>query len=213
MRRRKGFTLLEMLVVIIIIIILAGTTVALLNTFFRGQGARQGALVVTQEVARARHLAAKDLVMHYLVLSPPQTTAGIPDPEGWLEIHADQPDANQDYNRVYDGDQDRTTNDTDPVVSRALLPRFVVFDWGAATACAWISFRPSGYLTMFTSGGSPFPSGEAIQASAFDATMNGADPTAVGDIIVRVYEKSYRMCIDLDRASGKVRRHFFLAED
>jgi hypothetical protein len=43
--------------------------------------------------------------------------------------------------------------------------------------------------------------------------MNGPTPKPVGDIIIRVKGKPSVMCLDLDRASGKIRRNFFINDD
>jgi prepilin-type N-terminal cleavage/methylation domain-containing protein len=204
-----GFTLLELLVVIIIIIMLAGTAVAMMNMFFRGQGVRQGAAIVSQMVAQARQYSAETHRMVFLVLSRQPAAATTADPEGFLEIHPDTPDASGTYNLVYNGDQDPNTNDADPAAYRADLPKYVVFDWGTGSQLAWIAFRPTGYATLHTAGGTPYAE---VQASNFDATMNGSSPSPIGDIIIRQQNRAFWMCMDLDRGSGKIRRHFFLAQ-
>jgi prepilin-type N-terminal cleavage/methylation domain-containing protein len=116
--------------------------------------------------------------------------------EAFLEIHEDK---NNDG--LYQGDQDPRTVDPDPLLSegRSDLPRLVVFEYSPV----WMSFAPSGYLTF--SGGF-----KEVQASSFDTIMNGPSPKPVGDIILRVQNQPYLMCIDLDRASGKTRRSQFL---
>jgi prepilin-type N-terminal cleavage/methylation domain-containing protein len=195
MTRRKGFTLLELLIVIIIIVVLTTLSVALLSTFFRGQGARQGAMIVTQVLAQAKQEAAKTHKYHFVVLSPLNK-------EGWMEIHKDNI---QMSNGIYDGDQDSsTTGDSDPLVqdSYTELPKGVVFE----AAPKWIGIAPSGYCN-FNSGFTE------VQASSFDAIMNMANPSAIGDIVLRVQNKPYIMCLDIDRASGKVRRNFFINEE
>jgi prepilin-type N-terminal cleavage/methylation domain-containing protein len=195
MTRRKGFTLLELLIVIIIIVLLTTLSVALLSVFFRGQGARQGAMIVTQVMAQAKQEAAKTHKYHFVVFSPLNK-------EGWMEIHKDNV---QMSNGIYDGDQDSsTTGDTDPLVqdSYTELPKGVVFE----AAPKWIGIAPSGYCS-FNSGFTE------IQASSFDSIMNMASPSAVGDVVLRVQNKPYIMCMDIDRASGKVRRSFFINEE
>jgi len=189
--RRGGFTLLELLIVIIIIVLLATLSVALLSVFFRGQGARQGAMIVTQVLAQAKQEAAKTHRFHFVVFSPPKI-------DGWMEIHRDDP---QNPNGIYNGDFDPKTPDTDPLVpdSYTDLPRNVCFE----TSPTWIAIAPSGYCS-FNSGF------KEMQASSFDKIMNGANPTPVGDIVIRVMNQGYTMCLDLDRASGKIRRNFFV---
>ena len=188
-RRTGGFTLLEMLVVIAIIVIIATVSVSMIGSFFRGQGARQGAMIVSQLVAQAKQESAKRRRHIFVVFS----AAG---KEAFMEIHEDK---NNDG--LYQGDQDARTLDADPIISdgRGDLPRLVIFDYSPT----WMSFSPSGYLTF--SGGF-----KEVQASSFDTIMNGPNPKPVGDVILRVQHQPYLMCIDLDRASGKVRRSQFL---
>jgi hypothetical protein len=134
--------------------------------------------------------------VHFLVLSAKEQ-------EGWLEIHED---TNSDG--VYQGDQDPRTEDSDKMIveGRISLPQFVHFE--RAPAC--ISFQPSGYLTPYNSGGGLDIN---VQASSFDKIMNDEKPVPVGEIILGYINnvQPYKVCMDLDRAAGKVRRHFFLS--
>lgn len=189
MRRRAGFTLLELLIVITIIVLLATISVALLSALFRGQGARQSAMLVTQVLAQAKQEAAKTHRYHFVVFSKEGQ-------EGWMEIHMDM-----DNNGMYNGDQDPRTNDPDPAIPESYteLPRLVTFE----RAPAWIGISPSGYCSFS-------PGFQPMQPSAFDTIMNGGRPTPVGDIIIRVNNKPYVMCLSMDRASAKIRRSFFI---
>jgi prepilin-type N-terminal cleavage/methylation domain-containing protein len=191
---RAGFTLIELLVVIIIIVILAGVTIALMGSFFRGQGVRQGASIVSQAIAEAKQAAAKSHRVHFLVFSKMKT-------EGWMEVHIANP---LNTTGIYNGDQDSSTNDPDPALpgDRIDLPKHVWFDY----APVWIAFTPSGYC-YFSSGFNE------VQASTFDSVMNGQSPSPIGDIILKVDNQGYYMCMDLDRASGKIRRSFFLNQE
>jgi hypothetical protein len=178
--------------VIIIIVILTGTTVALLGIFFRGQGVRQGAMIISQAIAEAKQAAAKTHRVHFLVFAPVNQ-------DGWMEIHSDNITT---PNGTYDGDQDSTTKDVDPAIDppgKVDLPKFVQFTY----APKWIAFTPSGYC-YFNSGFSE------VQASTFDNVMNGSSPNPVGDVIIKISTQPYYMCMDLDRATGKIRRSFFL---
>lgn len=191
----SGFTLLELLIVIIIIVLLATMSVALLSVFFRGQGARQGAMIVTQVLAQAKQEAAKTHRYHFIVFSKIGK-------DGWMEIHKDDP---QMSNGIYNGDQvPDTTSDSDPLVvnSYTELPRNVAFE----NAPDWIAISPSGYCGFN-------PGFKEMQASSFDNVMNGPSPKPVGDIILRVLNKPFVMCLDIDRASGKIRRNFFLNDE
>ena len=188
-RREAGFTLLELLIVIIIIVLMATMAVALLGVFFRGQGARQGAMIVMQVLAQCKQEAAKTHRYHFVVFSKPGEDA-------WMEIHRDK-----DNNGIYNGDQNPKTDDPDPLIEDGFveLPRNTTFEY----APKWLAISPSGYCTF----NSDF---KEIQASAFDKIKNGPSPKPVGDIIIRVMNKPFVMCLDLDRASGKIRRDMFL---
>jgi prepilin-type N-terminal cleavage/methylation domain-containing protein len=191
---KAGFTLIEMLIVIIIIVILAGVSVALLNVFFRGQGVRQGSAIVSQVMAEAKQAAAKTHRVHFVIFSKTKT-------EAWLEIHTDNI---QTPDGIYQGDQNSDSNDADPALpgGRIDLPKHVQFEY----APTWIAFTPSGYCYF----GGGF---KEIQASTFDSIMNGATPNPVGDVILKTSNQPYYMCMDMDRASGKIRRYFFLNQE
>ncbi len=189
MGNRRGFTLIELMIVIIIIIILATGALALMNTFFRGQGVRQGAMIVSQAIAQAKQISSETHRYVFLVFSKVA-----PDEEAWVEIHEDT-----NLDGIYQGDQDSATvTDADkPIPGRRIdLPRNVVF----AKAPVSITFAPSGFMGGFTD----------VQASQFDMTMNGIGTTADGEVILQVKNQKVMMCMDLDKASGKIRRMFFL---
>jgi prepilin-type N-terminal cleavage/methylation domain-containing protein len=191
-RRQSGFTLIELLIVIIIIVLMATMAVALLGVFFRGQGARQGAMLVTQVLAQAKQQAAKSHRYAFVVFSKPGEDA-------WMEIHWDK-----DNNGIYNGDQNPKTDDPDPLIDDGFveMPRNTTFEY----APQWLGISPSGYCS-FNSGF------KEIQASTFDKIKNGPSPKPVGDIIIRVMNKPFVMCLDLDRASGKIRRDMFLVDE
>jgi prepilin-type N-terminal cleavage/methylation domain-containing protein len=191
-RRERGFTLLEMMIVIAIIGIILGATIALLNLMFKGESVRQASAIVAQGVAEAKQWAAKERCYFFLVFSKEGE-------EGLIEIHRD---SNKDG--IYQGDQDVKTPDADPAVDGkwADLPRFVVFE----KSPKWVSFAPSGYMGFS-------PGFNEIQASSFDANFSGSNPSQLGDIIVKVSNRNFRVCMDLDKATGKVRRSQFLGEN
>lgn len=189
--REGGFTLLEMMVTIAIIGIVLGVSVALFGMFFKGESVRQGALIVTQAVAEAKQWAAKEHKVFFLVFSKEGEDA-------WMEIHEDM---NRDG--VYQGDHDPKTQDADKATFKAInLPKFVVLEHSPK----WIAFTPSGYVSFN-------PGYNEIQASTFDAVHNGPSPKPVGDVVLRVKERELRMCMDLDRASGKIRRSHTLFQE
>jgi len=182
LRSRPGFTLIELMIVVIIIVIMAGMSVALLSTFFRGQGARQGAAILSQAAALCKQEAASRHRVTYLVFSAVGQDA-------WVEIHDDTTWSGQ-----YQADASH------PLVGeRILLPKFATFD----RSPDWIGFYPSGYL-KFSAGSPPMP------ASGFDRVMNGPAPVPIGDVVIGLQNQPFKMCLNFDRASGKVRRSFFL---
>ncbi len=192
MKRPHGFTLLEMMIVIAIIGIILGAAVALLGVMFKGESVRQGAAIVSQGIAEAKQWAAKEHEYFFLVFSKTGE-------EGWIEVHRD---ANKDG--LYQGDQDFKTPDADPVVEgiRADLPKFVSFE----IAPNWVGIAPSGYLSFA-------PGFNEVQASTFDAVHNGDAPKPIGDIVLKVANRGFRACMDLDKATGKVRRTHPLFEE
>jgi prepilin-type N-terminal cleavage/methylation domain-containing protein len=187
--RKQGFTLIELMVVIVIIIILAGSTVALLNVFFRGQGVRQGAMIVQQALAQAKQLAADKRTVHFVVFSNDPAGDG-----GKMQIYQD---TGTPPNKQWDPADIEVPERAYP------LPKYVVFQH----APAWIGIEPSGYC-LFSSNAIPSGGFTEVQASAFEGAL-AANSTA-GDIILNMLNKTYKMCIDVDRASGKARRHHFL---
>jgi prepilin-type N-terminal cleavage/methylation domain-containing protein len=190
-RGRGGFTLLEMMIVIAIIGIVLGVSIALFGIMMKGEAARKGGILVQQAVAESKQWAAKQHRTYFLVFSEEGK-------EGWLEIHEDK---NNDG--IYQGDQDPKTPDADKALEgyAVQLPRFVVFE----TAPKYVGFSPSGYLSFA-------PGFSEVQASTFDAVHNGSNPKPVGDVVLKIEGREFRMCLDLDKASGKVRRHHFLGE-
>jgi len=190
-RHRGGFTLLEMMIVIAIIGIVLGVSVALFGIMMKGEAARKGGILVQQAVAETKQWAAKQHRYYFLVFSEEGK-------EGWMEIHEDK---NNDG--IYQGDQDPKTPDADKALDgyAIQLPRFVQFE----NAPKFVGFSPSGYLSFA-------PGFSEVQASTFDAVHNGSNPKPVGDIVIKIEHREFRMCLDLDKASGKVRRSHFLGE-
>lgn len=207
-RGRAGFTLIEMLIVIIIIVIIAGTTVAMMNTWFRGQGVRRGGMVIAQAIAEAKTHAAKLHRTVFVVFSQkvanPQVDVN--EDAGWVEIHVDTPQGTGPgaLNGTYDGDNDVKTPDMDKLVGdgKAIyLPKFTYIHDGPT----WIAISPSGYIS-FAGGFSE------VQASTFDGIMSGPNPSVTGDIVLLSKGREYYMCMDLARASGKIRRTKFVSK-
>jgi prepilin-type N-terminal cleavage/methylation domain-containing protein len=179
----RGFTLVELLVVIIIIIILASTVVALMNVFFRGQGVRQGAATVTMAFAQCKQLAAEKRLVHFMVFT------NAPD-GGRINIYRDG-----NGNKQWDGAA------VDPEIPEKTieLPKYVNF----TSYPQWCGIEPSGYC-LFNTGFSE------LSAGAFEAA-NGSPPGA-GDIVIQMQNKPFKMTMDVERSSGKIRKAHFFAQ-
>ncbi len=185
--RRKsagGFTLVEMLVVIMIVVLVAGASVAMLNVFFRGQGVRQGAMLLTQAFTRGKQLSATSRKVHFLVFT--NAADG-----GRVTTYADT-----NGNHVFDGDQVDLEIDEHPVID---LPSFVDF----AEAPKWVGIEPNGYCTFN-------PGFKEISSGRFEGEIKAGHP--VGDIILQLRGKSFKMCMDIERPTGKIRKSHFFAE-
>lgn len=180
--REGGFTLFEMLIVIMIIVLVAGTSIATLNTFFRGQEVKQGAGLVSQAFTRCKQLASTERRVHFMVFD------NVGD-AGRIQTFVD---ANS--NHVYDPKTDKEIPGA-PVD----LPRFVKF----AESPKWIGIEPNGYC-VFNAGFREVSSGD------FEGEIAAGRP--VGDIILQLEGRPYKMCMDVERASGKLRKSHFFAE-
>lgn len=184
--RARGFTLFELMVVIIIVVLIAGMAAGLIGVFFRGQGVRQGSMLVTQALAQAKQLAADKRRVYFVVFT--NNSEG-----GSMTVYEDK---GTPPNKVYDpGDLE--------VEGRSHLTPGAWFEKPAAGG--WIGVEPSGYTR--------YGSGSDVAASQFEASLKGGSKD--GDIILCDKDpkegaaRAY-MCIDVDPAAGKVRRAHFL---
>lgn len=187
---KAGFTLLELLIVIIIICILTALALVMSGFFMRGQGVRQGSMIVMQAIARTKQLSADQRCMHFLVFE--NATDG-----GRMWIYRDS-----NANNQFDGTLAATTEIL-AEQSSTDLPKLV--DFQAPYYPMWIGFNPSGYI-VYSAGFAE------TQASTFDAAMAASTPTPMGDIVIKMRNDNLRVCMDVDKASGKIRRHQFLAQ-
>ncbi len=183
MKSKRGFTLIELLVVIIIIIIIASTVVALMNVFFRGQGIRQASIVITQAFAQGKQLSCDQRVVHFIVFT------NAPD-GGRMQIYRDG-----NGNKTWDGAA------MDPEISERTieLPRFVMFIKNPQ----WVAFEPSGYV-IFNTGFVELTPG------AFEAAQSSNPPD--GDLIIQMNNRPYKMTMDIERVTGKIRKSAFYAQ-
>jgi prepilin-type N-terminal cleavage/methylation domain-containing protein len=186
MKKNAGFTLIELLIVIIIIVILCGLALVMSGFFMRGQGVRQGAMIMMQAVARTKQLAADQRCVHFLVFE--NTNEG-----GRCWVYRDA-----NANSLYDVGVDQLA-EANPTV----LPRLVDFE--APYFPQWMGFNPSGYV-VYNSGFAE------VQAGTFDGAMAASAPSPTGDIVIKMRGNNIRVCMDVDKASGKIRRHQFLAQ-
>ncbi len=184
----RGFTLIELLVVIIIIVILASIAVVLAGAFVRGQGVRQGTLTIVQTLARARQLSVNQRVPHFVAFYKGGDT-------GSMKIYRDA-----NGNSLFD----YLPSVTDTPIDQDLifLPRLSNF----YSYVTYVGFTPSGSVIY------P-PTYSEVTSSAFDAEMAKPAPALTGDIVLTSPDGKYFMCIDIDKPSGRVRRHHFIAKD
>ncbi|MDP6730847.1 MAG: prepilin-type N-terminal cleavage/methylation domain-containing protein, partial [SAR324 cluster bacterium] len=178
MKKRAGFTLIEMLVVIVIIVLLAAGVVASWNSINRATGVRGGAPLLIQAIAKGKQLSANQRVVHFLVM-------GNDADGGWIQIHID---ANGDGK--FQGDNDHSTPDPDPAIEQNLiqLPKNCLFMviGNVKKYPDWMGFNPSGYII--------FPPGfQEVQAGTFDGMMASSAPTAIGDIILEAKGKDMKL--------------------
>lgn len=183
---KAGFTLLELLIVIIIICILTALMLVMSGVFMRGQTVRQGSMVMMQAVARTKQFSADKRCMHFLVFE------NAPD-GGRVWIYRDA-----NANNQYDAGVDQLAE-----TGATNLPRNVDFE--PPYMPQWMGFNPSGYVIYN-------PGFAEVQAGTFDGAMAASSPTVTGDIVIKVRNQNIRMCMDVDKAAGKIRRHQFLAQ-
>ncbi|MBI2900645.1 MAG: prepilin-type N-terminal cleavage/methylation domain-containing protein [Planctomycetes bacterium] len=188
MKRSRGFTLLELLVVIIIIVILASVAIVMASMFLRGQGVRQSAMTIRQTFARARQLAVTQRVIHWVTFYKIAGTNN-----AGMRLYRDNGDG------VLTG----WPTPSDPLVENdpIELPRHVDYHLNVS----YVGFTPSG-TALFP------PAYSEVQASSFDAQMAASNPNLIGDVVVKTTDNKYYMCMDIDRAAGKVRRDQFVAK-
>ncbi|MBI2931041.1 MAG: prepilin-type N-terminal cleavage/methylation domain-containing protein [Planctomycetes bacterium] len=190
--KQRGFTLIEMLVVIVIIVILVGASVAMINVFFRGQGVRQGALIVTQAIAQAKQLAADKRSVHFVVFE------NKPD-GGEMRIYQDTSAPFKEF----------TLGDTEIEQRPIGLSKHVRF---RGPFCpAWLGVEPSGYV-IFSPGSISGGGFMEVHASWFEGQLRADPPVLAGDIVLEMASQRYFMCMDVDRAGGKIRRSHFVTQ-
>jgi prepilin-type N-terminal cleavage/methylation domain-containing protein len=187
-RNRGGWTLIELLIVLIVVVILLSALVALFNEMYRGQGVREGARVFSQALADARTMAAAQRTTHLMKLY--NLTDG-----GVVEIYEDV-----NGNRALDA-ADRMVE-----AGKIYLPPHCIFMTSPKLYPDWIALSPTGgcvYSPGFT----------GIERSEFDNNYNLARPQVKGDVVLWMKDRPYKMGIDIDRVTGKVRRQEFLFDE
>lgn len=200
--RKRGFTLVELLVVICIIAVIASVSVGLVNIFFRGQGVRQGSMVVQQALAQAKQLAADRRTMYFVVF--------INRPDGGeMQIYADTGAGTNAPDKTYTPGTDKQ------IETRAYqMPKNVNFLQNKTPF--FIGVNPSGYCEFSTGQGVGTTPGAGagsfteVQASTFEGNLSSNNVD--GDIVLVQSNNKYHMCIDVDRSSGKMRRSHFLVK-
>lgn len=181
----RGWTLVEMLIVMCIVVLLLTAMIALFNEMFRGQTVREGARLLSQGLADARQLAAMQRTYHSIRFTN-QPDGGI------LEIFEDT-----NGNRVYD------PNDKLVQGGRIFLPPHVYFMDSPKVFPDWITFSPTGGCRYA-------PGFVGVERTQFDTNANLPSPLVQGDIVLSCKGRPYKMLVDIDKVTGKVRRQEFL---
>jgi prepilin-type N-terminal cleavage/methylation domain-containing protein len=187
----SGFTLFEMLVVIMIIVIVAGGAVAMLNMFFRGQGIRQAAVLVSGCFTHAKELSATQRKVHFLVFEN-DTKAGL----AWVRICADG-NGNHQFDRV---EIDKPID-----ADKLYLPHGVFFQIPAQNWIGWVGVEPNGYCVFR-------PGYREISAGEFEGDIAADPPVVTGDIVLEMQGQPFKMCLDVERCAGKIRKCHFISE-
>lgn len=184
---RAGFTLFELLVVICIIIIMASLTMVLMNIFFRGQGVRQGGVIVQQTFAQCKQLAADKRRMHFIKFDKTKGTMTIYEDGGTP-------------NRIWD------SSDIEIAGRPYDLPKGIVFK----EAPDWIGIEPSGYCRY---GGKMDIPASAFEGALAPEDASPMGDIVLNMSRGDGEDGPYYMCLDVEPAAGKIRKMHFIYKE
>ncbi len=205
-RDQKGFTMLEMLVVITIILVLVTGSISALGYFMRGQGLKQAGHIVNGQFMNARQRATAEKCVYFLLFDTQKQSMRL-----YRDVDPDGPGGALTYDRklVLAGPgADVQEGEEHP------LPSHVEF----ACAQAWATGIDSKSILS----SKPFSSGATAFAIAFypDGTCvlpaselpYDPDKGASADLILVQDGQTARVYLDINTASGKVRKQAFRTE-
>jgi prepilin-type N-terminal cleavage/methylation domain-containing protein len=193
--KRRGFTLIELLVVLAIMALILGTVAAMWGLMFRSGGLRQGGLVVNSGVTSARMEASNTRTDHWVDLEKFAAT-GL----GRIKIYRDSGAGNV-------GTLTPTGGSADLLIGKPLdLPQGCLFGKndtdveGAVGFPAWLRIASTGYVR--------YPTGyTSYQIFAFESNLSAGTP--VGDLIMKVKGRSFKLYMDVNEVTGAIRKHAF----
>jgi type II secretory pathway pseudopilin PulG len=185
---RGGWSLVELLIVMIIVVLLMTAMVALFNEMFRGQGVREGGRVFMTALSDARQLAATKRVDHILRLYN-QTDGGV------IEIYEDT-----NGNKVYDSGDKLIEG------GKTYLPQHCFFMDSPKLYPDWILLANTGTCKYA-------PGFSGVERNEFDANANLSKPQLVADVALWIKGRPYKLLMDIDKVTGKVRRQEFLFDE
>ncbi|KAF0245302.1 MAG: hypothetical protein FD180_1707 [Planctomycetota bacterium] len=202
-RRQNGFSMIEMLVVITIILVLVTGSISILGIFMRGQGLKQAGRIVGTQFMHARQKASSEKCIYFLQLDTARHVMRL-----YRDVDPDGPAGPKTFDRTLlttGPDADLQDGDEHP------LPNHIEF----ACSQAWASGIAGKSLTSkapFDVAGSTFwigfyPDGSCV----LPTTEVGWDPDALktADLMLIQEGQSGRVYIDINPASGKVRKQAF----
>lgn len=207
MRRiQGGFTMIEMLVVITIILVLVTGSISVLGVFMRGQGLKQAGHIVNGQFMNARQRATSEKCVYFLLFDPQKQVMRL-----YRDVDPDRPGGPKAFDRVLvlaGPDADVQEGEEHP------LPNHVEFACNQAWA-AGIDSKSILSSKPFSSGGAAFwvgfyPDGTCVLPAS--ELPYDPDKNASADIILVQSGQTARVYLDINTASGKVRKQAFRAE-
>lgn len=199
-RMRHGFTLMELLVVCVIIVILVGGVIALYGAMFSKDRVKTASNTLQVALLDGRQNAATQRISYFIRLSNANMAT---DPSGMVYIYMDK-----DYNKQLSTATDTLTSDPQK------MPKGVIF-W-APYYPDYIMVEPNGAMVFSaTSGGTDvgFPGGQTFaggptgySTTAYENNFANSNPNIMGDIVMSLMDLQYKVCLDVDPVSGKIRK-------
>ncbi|KAF0245306.1 MAG: hypothetical protein FD180_1711 [Planctomycetota bacterium] len=197
-----GFSMVEMLVVVTIILVLVTGSISILGVFMRGQGIKQAGRVISGQFMNARQKSSSEKCVYFLVFDSSKQVLRL-----YRDNDPDGPTGPKTYDRtlITSGvDKDIQEGDEHPLpknvqigcnqawasISSKCLTSTAPFNVPGSTF--WISFYPDGTLVL--------PAAE----KTYDP-----DVALTSDLILVQDGQTSKLYIDINPASGKIRKQAF----